>query len=143
MLRWLETIVQTLLPGWGDAFCLPTSVENPAILTAPDVPDLAMTPHALSQDNWDIGMLGVVVLFQLDPAPQGTEGRSRIAPSHATPGDNQMDNSEGVGCGTQATVPSEDANIDAHPNLTQIEMEDGGNGGGGGDPVTQGRGSSG
>ncbi len=31
-------------------------------------------------------------------------------------------------------MPSQEDNIDAPPNLTQIEMEDGGNGGGGGDP---------
>ncbi len=116
----------------GGAFCLPISMENLAIATAPDVPDLALTPHALSQDNLamgarhttspnrDIGTLGAVVLFQPDPAAQGTEGRSGITPGHATLGDVQTDYSKGVGLGTQVTVPTEDANIDAPPNLTQI-----------------------
>ncbi len=76
----------------------------------------------------------MVVLLQPNPAAQGTEGMSGIAPGHTTLGDIQTDNSEGVGLGTQVTVPTKDANIDAPPNLTQIEMEDGGNGGKGGDP---------
>jgi hypothetical protein len=121
-------------------------VETPTILTAPDVPDLALTPRAPSQDNLatgarrttspdgDIGTLGAVVLFQPDLMAQGAEGRSGIAPGHATPGDVQTDNSKGIGLGTQATVPFEDDNIDAPPNLTLIKMEDGGDGGGGGDP---------
>jgi hypothetical protein len=123
--HWSKAIVCTPLPGMGSAFCLPISVENPAIATAPDVPDLVLTPRALSQDNLvtgahhtaspdrDIGMLGAVVLFQLDPAALGTEGRSGIAPGHATPGDGQMDNSKGVGLGTLVTVHTKDANIDA------------------------------
>jgi hypothetical protein len=48
---WSETIVRTPLPGMGGTFCLPISVENPAIATAPDVPDLTLTPHALSREN--------------------------------------------------------------------------------------------
>ncbi len=149
--RWPKAIIQTPLPGMGGAFCLPISMENPAIATAPDVPDCALTPRALSQDNLatgvrrttspngDIGTLGAVVLFQSDPAAQGTEGRSGIAPGHATLGDVQTDNSKGIGLGTQL-VPTEDADIDAPLHLTQIKREDGGNGGGGGDPgaVTQG-----
>jgi hypothetical protein len=131
----------------GGAFCLPISVENLAIATAPDEPEpFAMTTRALGQDNLakgacfttstdgDIGTLGAVVLFQPDPVAQGTGGRSGIAPGHATPRSIQTDNSGGVGLRTQATVPSEDDYIDAPPNLTQIEMEDGGNGGGEGDP---------
>ncbi len=144
--RWFKVNIRTPLPGMGGTFCLPISVENPAIATAPDVPDLALTPCALSQDklamgahcttspNGGIGTLGAVVLFQPDPAAQGTERRSCITPGHATLGDVQTDNSEGIGLGTQVTVPTEDTDIDAPPNLTQIEMEDGGNGGGGGDP---------
>jgi hypothetical protein len=98
--HWSKAIVQTplLVLGWGGAFCLPISMENPAITTAPDVPDLALTLRALSQDNLatgarcttspdrDIRTLGVVVLFQPDPAAQGTEGRLGIAPGHASPG---------------------------------------------------------
>jgi hypothetical protein len=133
----------------GGAFCLPISMENLAIATAPDVPDpFAMTPRALSQDNLatgafrttspdgDIRRLGAVVLFLPDPAAQGTGGRSGIAPSHTTPRSVQTDNSGGVGLGSHATVSLEDDNIDAPPNLTQIETEDGGNGGEGGDPGT-------
>jgi hypothetical protein len=113
---------------------------------APDVPDLALTPRALSQDNLatgthrtnspnrDIRMLGAVVLFQPDHGAQGTEGSLCIAPGHDTLGDIQTDNSEGIRLGTQVTVPTKDADIDAPPNLTQIKMEDGANGGGGGDP---------
>ncbi len=59
-----------------------------------------------------------------------------IAPGHATPGDVQTDNSKGIRLDTQVTVHTKDADIDAPPNLTQIKMEDGGNGGGGGDPGT-------
>jgi hypothetical protein len=141
-----KAIVWTPLPGMGSAFCLPISMENPAIATALDVSDFALTPRTLSQDNLaigarrttspnrDIGTLGVVVLFQPDPTAQGTEGRSGIAPIHATLGDVQTDYSKGVGLGTQVTVPTKDADIDAPPNLTQIKMEDGRNGGGGGDP---------
>jgi hypothetical protein len=44
------------------------------------------------------------LVFQPDPAAQGTEGRLGIAPGHATPGDVQTDNSKGVGLGTQVTV---------------------------------------
>ncbi len=145
--RQSEAIVRTPPPGMGGTFCLPISVENLAIATAPDVPDpFARTLRTLSQDNLatgarhttspdrDIGTLGAVVLFQPDPVAQGTGGRSGIAPRHTTPRSIQTDNSGGVGLGTQATVPSEDDNIDAPPNLTQIKMEDGGNGGGGGDP---------
>jgi hypothetical protein len=134
-------------PGIGGAFCLPISVENLAIATALDVLDpFVMTPRALSQDNLatgacrttspdrDIGTLGAVVLFQPDPAAQGTGGKLGIAPGHATPRSVQTNNSGGVRLGTQATVPPEDDNINAPPNLTQIEMEDGGNGGGGWDP---------
>jgi hypothetical protein len=133
-------------PGMGGAYCLPISMENLVIATAPDVPDpFAMTPCALGQDNLamgahhttspdgDIGTLGAVVLFQPDPTAQGTGGRSGIAPGHATPRSLQTDNSGGGGLGTQVTVPSEDDNINAPPNLTQIETEDGGNRGGGGD----------
>jgi hypothetical protein len=151
-----KAIVCTPPPGTGGAFCLPTSVENLTIATAPDVPDpFAMTPRALSQDNLatgarrttspdkDIGMLGAVVLFQPDPAAQGTGGRPGIAPSHTTPRSIQTDNSGGVGLGTQATVSSEDNNIDAPPNLTQIEMEDGRRRGGGGDPGTVAQGERG
>jgi hypothetical protein len=106
-----KAIIQNPLLGWGGAFCLPTSMENPAIVTAPDVPDLALTPQTLSQDNLargahcttspdrDIGMLGAVVLFQPNPTAQGTEGRSGIAPGHATPGEVQTDNSGGIGFG--------------------------------------------
>ncbi len=92
----------------------------------PDVTDLALTPHALSQDNLamgacrttspnrDIGTLGVVVLFQPDPVAQGTEGRLGIAPGHASPWDVQTDNSEGIGL-TQMTVFTEEADINAPP----------------------------
>jgi hypothetical protein len=131
-------------------------MKNLAIAMAPDVPDpFAMTPRALGQDNLatgarcttspdrNIGKLGAVVLFQSDPVAQGTGGRSGIAPGHATPRSIQMDNSGGVGLGTQATVPSEDDNINAPPSLTQIEMEDGGNGGKGGDPGTVAQGERG
>jgi hypothetical protein len=143
---WSKAIIRTPLPVMGGAFCLPISVENLAIPMAQDVPDLVLTPHALSQENLatgahrttspnrDIGTLGVVVLFQPDPAAQGTEGSSGIAPGHATLGDVQTDNSEGVGLGTQVTVPTKDANIDAPPHLPQIKLEDGGNGGKGVDP---------
>ncbi len=144
---WSEAIVHTPPPGTGSAFCLPISVENLAIATAQDVPDpFATTPRALSQDNLamgarrttspdkDIRMLGAVVLFQPDPAAQGTGGRSGIAPGHTTPRSVQTDNSGGVRLRTQATVPLEDNDIDAPPNLTQIKMEDRGNGGGGEDP---------
>jgi hypothetical protein len=141
-----KEIFRTPLPGMGSAFCLPISMENLAIPKAPNVLDQALTPRALSQDNLatgacrtispdgDLGTLGAVVLFQPDPAAQGTEGRSGITPNHATPGDIQMDNPKGVGLGTQATVPIKDADIDAPPNLTQIKMAGGGTGGGGGDP---------
>jgi hypothetical protein len=130
----------------GGIFCLPISMENPAIATAPDVPDLALTPRALSQDNFatgarrttspegDIGTLGVVVLFQPDPVAQGTEGRSGIALGHATLGEVQTDSSGGIRLGTQVTVPTEDANIYSPLNLTQTKTEDGLNGGGGGTP---------
>ena len=132
--HWSEAIVYTPPPGTGSTFCLPISVENLAIATAPDVPDpFATTPRALSQDNLatgarrttspdgDIGTSGAVVLFQPDPVAQGTGGRSGIAPSHTTPRNVQTDNSGGIKLGTQATVPSEDDGIDAPPNLTQIE----------------------
>jgi hypothetical protein len=116
-----------LPPGMGGVFRLPIFVENCAIATAPDVPDLTLTPRTLSQDNLamgahhttspngDIGTLGVVVLFQPDPMAQGTEGRLGIAPGHATLGDIQTDNFEGIRLGTQVTVPTEDANINAPP----------------------------
>ena len=125
--RWSEAIVWTPLPGWGGAYCLPTSVETPAIATAPNVLDLTLTPRTLSQDNLatgarrttspdgDIGTLGAVVLFQPDPMAQGAEGRLGIAPGHATLGDIQTDNFEGIRLGTQVTVPTEDANINAPP----------------------------
>jgi hypothetical protein len=142
-----EAIVCTPPLGMGGAFCLPISMENLTVATAPDVPDpFAMTPHALSQDNLatgarrttspdgDIGTLGAVILFQPDPVAQGTGGRSGIAPGHATPKSIQTNNSRGLGLGTQATVPSEDEDINAPPNPTQIEMENKGNGGRGGDP---------
>ncbi len=144
-----DAIVCPPPPGMGGAYCLPISMENLAIAMAPDILDpFMMRPCALGQDNLatgacrttspdgDIGTLGAVVLFQPDPAAQGTGGRSGIAPSHATPRSIQTDDSGGVGLGTQATVPSVDDDIDAPPNLTQIETEDGGNGGGGGDPGT-------
>ncbi len=73
-----------------------------------------------------------MVLFQPNPKAQRTEGRLGIAPGHATPRDIQTDNSKGVGLGTQVTVHTKDANINAPPNLTQVKSEDGGNGGGGG-----------
>ena len=72
-------------------------MKNPAIMMGPDRQDLALTPHALGQDNLatgarrttspnrDLGTLGVMVLFQPDPAAQGTEGRLGIAPGHANP----------------------------------------------------------
>jgi hypothetical protein len=71
-----KAIVRTPPPGTGGTFCLPISIKNLAIATAPDVPDpFATTPRALSQDNLatgahrttspdgDIGMSGAVVLF--------------------------------------------------------------------------------
>jgi hypothetical protein len=151
-----EAIVRPPPPGMGGAFGLPISVENLASTTAPDVTDpFMMTPRALGQDNLvtgarrttspdgDIGTLGAVVLFQPDPAAQGTGGRLGIAPSHATPRSVQTDNSGGVRLGTQATVPLEDNNINTPPNLTQIETEDGGIGGGEGDPGTVAQGERG
>ncbi len=55
-----------------------------------------MEANHTTSTNGDIGMLGVVVLFQPDPTAQGTEGRSGIAPGYATLGDVQTDNSKGI-----------------------------------------------
>jgi hypothetical protein len=59
-----------------------------------------MEARRTTSPDGDLGTLGEVVLFQSDPAAQGTEGRLGIAPGHPTPGDIQTDNSGGVGLGT-------------------------------------------
>jgi hypothetical protein len=127
----------------GGIYCLPVSAEQPALALQPDPANDVWSPLVLTQDNLEGGDLAdhpnkvlttleLVALFQQDLKAQGTElGLGNTTGHNANDGTHTGDNG-GADLGPQATGASENGN--APPDLTQLEMVDEGNEGGGEDP---------
>jgi hypothetical protein len=123
----------------GGIYCLPISVEQPALPLQPDPANDAWSPLVLTQDHLEedelaappnkvLTTLELVALFQQDLEAQGTElGHGNTTGHNANDGALTGDN-VGADLGTQATGASEYGN--APPDLTQLEKVDEGNKGG-------------